>query len=76
MMLEINDHYRLVKHTGVGENCWVAQQLSHTESSYKRAIWTPVTRLLSTEQAESWLATTDVPAGVIARFKEVAGGVQ
>ena len=75
-MLEINEHYRLVKHTGHGENCWIAEELSSTESSYKRAIWKPVTRLLTHAQAEYWLTITDAPAGAIERFKEVAGGIQ
>ncbi len=69
-MLEINDHIRLVKHSNIGQNLWIAQQRSYQSTSYKREIWTPVSHLLTPHQAESWLTTNDASDEVLQRFKE------
>ncbi|OMH39633.1 hypothetical protein [Motiliproteus sp. MSK22-1] len=72
-MLEINDRCRLVKHSGQETQYWVAQQLLLEETSHRRDIWKPISLLLTTSQAESWLAEYDAPQGTVMRFKEVAG---
>lgn len=68
-MLEINDHIRLVRFKGHGEQCWMAEELNSSETSYKRAIWKPVSRLLSHHQAETWLTASNASENILRRFK-------
>ncbi len=71
-MLEISPHHRLVKHVGQGENCWMVMELNAEQTCYKRAIWKPVTPLLSEDQAEHWLTSTNATAETIAQFKHAS----
>lgn len=75
-MFEINDQYRLVRMKGLGEHCWMAEQLEQSETSYKRAIWKPVSRLLNHHQAESWLTASNASDSILRQFKAVSEIVQ
>ncbi len=71
-MLEINDHYRLVKHNGSDHYYWIAQQLLEEKSSYRREIWKPVTQPLTTSQAECWLNARNASPTAMLRFRKAA----
>lgn len=68
-MFEINDQQRLVRLKGQGEHCWMAEELDKSQTSYKRAIWKPISRLLNHHQAESWLNASNAPDSILRRFK-------
>ncbi len=69
-MLEINDSIRLIKHSDFGQSLWIAQQRIHQRSSYKSEIWTPISNLLTTQQAQYWMEHNNVSAEVVQRFNK------
>lgn len=71
-MFEINDRVRLVRLKGQGEHCWMAEELDSNETSYKREIWKPVSRLLNHHQAENWLCASNASDSILRRFKAVS----
>ncbi len=75
-MFEINDRYRLVRLKGQGEQCWMAEELELATTSFKRAIWKPVSRLLTPHQAENWLITANASDCIKRQFKAASETIQ
>ncbi|WP_207060729.1 hypothetical protein [Motiliproteus sp. SC1-56] len=70
-MLEINDQLRLVCHPGKAGGVWRIEERLETHSgTFKGALWKPVGTLLTPEQAEHWLISTQpMPETAVARFR-------